>query len=284
MNNLQKSKGQLLPKNFHYTFKPERIYISAMLRFANSGGSGNFQEISKATGIPTGKSSGKVQAILDYCRGMGLISLSESENPSTKKPILTAFGEMVFSEDPFLKTEVTQWIAHMNLCSPSCGALVWVQTFHDGSTILGNPFPRSRLENYLRTTLQAPKGNIIGPLISTYEDEAAFKTCGALRETKGLVYKKPAPISREICFGLSCWMVQQISNYFPGVLQISFTDLDFSTGLTKVAGWNSETTIRFLDTCQSLGFIEIDKHMSPILLIPLLGTAEAWKRIYDGLS
>ena len=54
-----------LPRNFHKTFKPERQYIHAMLRFAASGQEGDYQSIAAATGIPTGVSSGKVPAILD---------------------------------------------------------------------------------------------------------------------------------------------------------------------------------------------------------------------------
>ncbi len=93
-----------LPRNFHKSFKPERQYIAAMLRFAASGSAGTFQEIGKATGIPMGASSGKVPAILDYCRGMGLVRLSEdAARSSTKAPMLTPFGRVVMQEDPFLK-------------------------------------------------------------------------------------------------------------------------------------------------------------------------------------
>ena len=65
-----------LPRNFHKSFKPERQYINAMLRFAAAGKSGDYQAMAADTGIPMGSSSGKVPAILDYCRGMGLIMLS----------------------------------------------------------------------------------------------------------------------------------------------------------------------------------------------------------------
>ena len=42
-----------------------------MLRFAAAGKSGDYREIASETGIPMGNSSGKVPAIIDYCRGMG---------------------------------------------------------------------------------------------------------------------------------------------------------------------------------------------------------------------
>lgn len=95
-------KNNRLPRNFHKTFKPERQYINAMLRYAASGQQGNYQEIAAATGIPTGVSSGKVPAILDYCRGMGLVRLVGAERSSVKKPDLTSFGRIVLLEDPYL--------------------------------------------------------------------------------------------------------------------------------------------------------------------------------------
>ena len=118
-----------LPRNFHRSFKPERQYITAMLRFAASGKEGDYQSIAAATGIPTGSSSGKVPAILDYCRGMGLIRLIGQERSAIKKPDLTPLGRIILFEDPYLKTNISQWIAHFNLCSPNDGSRRVVPNF-----------------------------------------------------------------------------------------------------------------------------------------------------------
>ena len=136
-----------LPRNFHKTFKPERQYIAAMLRYAAAGKEGDYQAIAADTGIPTGTSSGKVPAILDYCRGMGLLRLSGADRSAIKRPELTSFGRMVLLEDPFLKTAISQWIAHLNLCSPLTGADVWYQLFFVGTQALGKSFPRTKLES-----------------------------------------------------------------------------------------------------------------------------------------
>ena len=172
-----------LPRNFHKTFKPERRYLNAMLRYAASGQEGDHQAIAAATGIPTGASSGKVPAILDYCRGMGLLRLVGTERSAVKKPDLTPFGRIVLLEDPYLKTNVSQWIAHFNLCSPATGADVWYGVFCGGSQGLGMSFTRAALEEHLSATYGVDKGGLIGPLVGMYEDEAAFKLCGALSET-----------------------------------------------------------------------------------------------------
>jgi hypothetical protein len=126
------SEHYRLPRNFHKTFIPERQYINAMLRFAASGGIGDYQDIASKTGIPMGNSSGKVPSILDYCKGMGLVKLNNRYKKGIKKPELTSFGRTVLLNDPFLKERVTQWIAHLNLCSPIFGADVWYYTFFKG--------------------------------------------------------------------------------------------------------------------------------------------------------
>jgi hypothetical protein len=142
-------QNQRLPRSFHNTFVPERQYINAMMSYAASGQSGDMHEISEATGIPTGKSSGKVIPILDYCRGMGLVSLTGSRRTATKETEVTAFGRTVLLEDPYLKEPLTQWLAHLHLCGSLTGADVWYQTFFAGKQGLGMCFSREKLEEHL---------------------------------------------------------------------------------------------------------------------------------------
>ena len=207
---VKKLSHNRLPRNFHQSFKPERHYIAAMLRFAASGKEGNLQFIATETGIPTGTKSGKVPAILDYCRGMGLIQLTGEERSANKRPDLTSFGRAVFLEDPFLKTDITQWIAHLNLCSSQVGADIWYHTFFSGTPSLGFKFERSKLESYLGNYFGVGRTGLIGPMIGMYEDEAAFRICGALSEKSGIIIRKPAPIGEEYGYPYGAWILQLI--------------------------------------------------------------------------
>jgi hypothetical protein len=200
----KKEVNNRLPRTFHNSFLPERQYIHAMMRYAASGQSGDEIQISDATGIPTGKSSGKVLPILDYCRAMGLIRLTGKGNATNKHPELTHFGRVVFLEDPYLKESVTQWIAHLNMCSPLTGAEIWFQVFCNGIIHLGTSFTRQKLEDYIKLVLEKQtkkpnallnrcdsppnskkkKTNLIGPLIRMYTDEAGFRNCGVLEESQ----------------------------------------------------------------------------------------------------
>jgi len=278
------SQGRL-SRSFHQTFIPERQYISALLKFAAKGGQGDIQVISECTGIPTGQYSGKVSPILDYCRGMGLISLSSNGGkPRTIKcPVLTPFGRVVLLEDPFLKEPVTQWIAHFQLCSPLTGADVWNKTFFEGLHILGMEFKRDRLEEYLAMSYNVSPGRLIGPLVRMYEDESSFSACGALSEKNGIVRRSPAPISDEFAYGYGAWLIHLIEVHFPGLNQITVTELEKVSGWRSIPGWSALDSQRALDYIEKKGLISVDRHMSPWLIRRSEDSSQAWAMIYNDL-
>lgn len=272
-----------LPRNFHKTFKPERQYINAMLRFAASGEEGDYKKISAATNIPTGESSGKVPAILDYCRGMGLIQLKNNSHSSIKKPELTPFGRIVFLEDPYLKTAISQWLAHFNLCSPKNGADVWYNTFFVGTQSLGMNFKRAKLESYLSVVYGIQKNSLIGPLIGTYEDEAAFRICGVLAENQGSISRKPAPIEIEFGIGYGAWILQMMEDHFPKQHQLPITEIDVKAGCRTIPGWDISSFRHVLKIIEHKGLIDVDRHMEPWLLMPKFSNHDTWSRIYEDM-
>ena len=276
-------KTKRLPKSFHKTFKPERQYINAMLRFAASGGDGDYQAIAASTGIPTGVSSGKVPATLDYCLGMGLLTLSACKPSSIKKPQLTPFGRVVLLEDPFLKTSITQWICHFNLCGGMHGADVWYQSFFTATPALGMAFSKADLESYLGNLYGASRSSFSGPLVGMYDDDASFKICSAISEVDGQLVRRPAPIVEEMGFAYGAWILQLIREWFPKSNQVSVTDLDAVAGWRTIPGWDVTSLQRVLELVARKGLIEVDRHMEPWLIIPKVSADNAWRKIFDDM-
>ena len=271
-----------LARNFHKTFKPERQYIAAMLRYAASGQEGDYGAIAAATGIPTGTSSGKVPAIIDYCRGMGLIVLAGKQRTAVKRPELTAFGRIVLIEDPYLTMAVSQWIAHLNLCGPLTGADVWYNVFMPGTQSLGMSFSREKLESYLSLAYGVGRSGLIGPLIGTYADEAALGLCGALCEEAGVVMRKGAPISDEFGRAYGAWLSELVARHCGDAGQVSAPDLDARSGWRTIPGWDITDVQRVLELVERKGLLEVDRHMEPWLLRPT-APSDVWHRIYDDL-
>ena len=254
-----------------------------MLRFAASGYEGDAQSIAAATGIPTGKSSGKVSAILNYCRGMGLVRLGGLNRSAIKKPELTPFGRTVLLEDPYLKTSLSQWIAHLNLCSPITGADAWYQVFFKNTQSLGMSFERSQLDSHLSVVYGVHKAGLIGPLIGMYQDEAAFSICRALVLSGSTITRTTAPLNEEYGFAYGAWLLQLFDDHLPKQGQISTTELDEIAGWQAIPGWDVGSYQRALALIERKGMIEVDRHMEPWLIRPKMTTQSAWKRIFDDL-
>lgn len=271
-----------LRRDFHESFKPERQYITAMLRYAASGKEGDIQAIGAATGIPTGGSSGKVSATLNYCRGMGLVQLGKAAI-GAKKPELTALGRVMLLEDPYLKTGISQWIAHFHLCNPVSGADVWYHTFFDGLPALGMNFEREKLDAYLCVIYRVEKAGLIGPMIGMYEDEASFRVCGALSESAGQVSRKPAPVNDEFGYAYGAWLLQLMADHFPKASQVPVTELNTKAGWRSIPGWDIGNHQRVLQLVERKGQIEVDRHMQPWLVRRTAEVDATWKRIYDDL-
>ena len=282
LNNIE-TKNKRLKKDFHLTFIPERQYINAFLRFSASGEEGNYQEIAKKSGIPMGKSSGKVPAILNYCKGMGLITLNESYKKGSKKPELTTFGRTVLLNDPFLKEEVTQWICHLNLCDPISGADTWYQCFLKGKNILGMNFSMEAVKEYISVIYKTNRTNMVNPMIRMYQDDSSFHNCNALQQETDIIVRKKAPISDEFARAYGAWILNLIIKYFSDQNQVSTKALEEQAGWLSITWWNPSDLVSVLELTQRKGLIETDRTMDPWLLSPIKKSDEAWKEIYEDM-
>ena len=282
MDDRDENRHHRLPRNFHQTFIPERQYLYAILRFAARGDRGDIRCIAKETGIPTGRSSGKVSPSLEYCRGMGLIQMPQSRS-SVKSPELTPFGRAVLLEDPFLKEPLTQWIAHLRLCDVMGGAEIWYQTFCRGGIRLGWDFSREMLEAWLSSSCNTARGELIGPMVRMYEDAAAFKRIGVLTESNGLIHRRCAPVSDGMALGYGAWLVSMMESISDAGAQVTIDELESRRGWRAIAGWSLAEGQRVLELVERNGVLTIDRQMSPWILKARCSATDAWGNIYEGL-
>lgn len=271
-----------LPRNFHKTFIPERRFIHAVLKFAASGRAGNIQDIAQATGIPTGTSSGKVSPALDYCRGMGLLTLPNTRN-AIKKPELTPFGRVVLLEDPYIKAEIAQWIAHLNLCAEKGGAEVWYQTFWNGTVRLGPMFERDDLENWLACICKVKSGGLIGPLVRMYQEDASFGKCGALSEKGKKLIRRTMPVRSDFAWGYAAWILASMERIVRQGEQMTIPQLEEESGLRILTNWSLADAERVLILVESKGALNVDRHMQPWILRATMPAVEAWRLLYSDM-
>lgn len=277
-------KYSRLPVRFHQTFIPEKNYIAILLRFAAAGGQGTDQEISAETGIPVGQSSGKVPAILNYSRGMGLIEVKKGRKPGQKRPVLTDFGRSVLLEDPNLSESLSQWMAHFHLCRRSRGAEIWHLTFGVSTNVLGMEFSETQLEHYLSGILGKHSRSLTGPLINMYAEPESFKTAGAVVREKSALRRAPAPILGGFTNGYAAFLLALWENHFPKASQATLTDFERETFWQRTAGWNDRQLEMVLGMIQEKGAIDIDRQIRPWILIRKAESKSYWRRLYDELA
>jgi hypothetical protein len=273
-----------LPFSFHQTFVPERTYLSSMLRFAASGKQGDHQTIASETGIPMGKKAGKAPAILDYCRGMGLIEILADRN-AIKTPSLTPFGRIVLLEDSHIAESLTQWLAHFHLCRPIGGAEAWFLVFAKGRKRLGDSFARKQLEDLLQEeTGHRLQTSLIGPLIRTYTDPAALAKTGLLEELQPeTIQRRSAPTVKEFARGYAAWMAHLMEVHFVNERQVTVKDLDDITFWGEIGGWTPNQCDQILNLIQSVGVIDVDRQMRPWVITRLCPSSEVWPNIFRDL-
>lgn len=274
-------EAQRLSKNFHRTFIPERQYIGALLKYAAGNGLYGAQAISEATGIPTGKSSGKALPTADYCIGMGLVRRGQKTLDGALLE-LTDFGRTVFLEDKFLQEEMTQWIAHLQLCSKNTGAEVWYQLFWNGAMGFGGTFSKKLFTEWLGSIIGGKDiAKAIGPTFNMYAAKSSFATCRALTVEEDTVTRHAAPIESAYSFGYAAWMAQAIERAGRQGQQLTVEDLEELCGFRSVSGWSPAELQNVLALLEQDGLVSVDRHMQPWIVHIRHLAADLWKRLFD---
>lgn len=273
----------MLPINFHKTFVPERRLIGSLLQYAALGKEGDYRQIAAETGIPTGESTGKVPAVLDYSRGMGLVDLAGAQPSSIKRPILTPFGRAVYTMDRNLGEAIVQWLAHMNLCRGDIGAVGWHSAFARGRRVLGSTFARRQLDDYL-TREFGPGNDRIGPLIRTYLDDAALARAGVLSSNSDQISRRKAPLIDSYALPYSAFVLSLMEAFFPDRTQVTLDEFGEKTLWFDVCLWDQSDIERLLGIVERKGLVGIDRQMRPWLLEKRAEAKDAWPRIFEEIA
>lgn len=200
-----------------------------------------------------------------------------------KKPNLTPFGRVVLLEDPYLKAEITQWIAHLNLCGEENGAEVWYQTFWNGTARLGPVFERDHLEDWLVSICETKSGGLIGPLISMYQEDASFARCGALLESGKQISRRTMPVRSDCAWGYTAWILSTMERIVHHGEQTTIPQLEKACGWRMLTGWSLADTERVFILVERKGALSIDRHMQPWILRAKMPASEAWRLLYSDM-
>lgn len=273
-----------LPVNFHQTFIPEKRYISSLLRYAADNQQGTMQDMALSTNIPMGNSSGKMPAIFNYSQGMGLIDVDCNVKSAIKKPVLTTLGRTILLEDPNLTEELTQWVAHFNLCRSYNGAEIWFLTFGQAYDTLGMTFLKNDLDTFLDGAIgKKTNKSLIGPLLTMYEEPASFQSSQILSVSENIIKRSPSPLLDGFTPAYCAIFLSLFETYFPKDRQVTISDFETKTFWKRILGWSNQQHELILEMIQRRGAVDIDRQMQPWIITRKSDSNSFWRKIYDDL-
>ena len=274
-----------IPLYFTQDFLPERSLLSKLLSYAQSRRSGSKEDIGNITGIPTGNRSGKVEAILFYALGMGLITARKEEK--IWSPTLTTLGELIHSEDPYLSEPLTLWLLHLMMCrrrdltNPARGFLdAWFTLFSDGDHRLGRCFTQQIYIDFLieRHGIKKLISGLSGIVLRSYFEQKCFGLIRVLTQegstNKKLYTRCPAP-SDEIFFpAYTTYFFLIWDNLFAEQRQLDLDEIDNQARLSSVLAWDKPTFSRWLLWMSDNKILQLDRQTGGTLVLRLQSTAQ----------
>lgn len=270
-----------LPLSFHMTFQPERHYLTALLKFAEKHTTGTIDGISQATGIPTGKSTGKVKPLLQYAQGMGLLELGPTTD-SLQQFVLTPFAHAILREDPHLLEENTQWALHLMLCGRRGGAEVWYAVFVEAAGVVGREFTEQQFEQFLSNRYGSSR-DAVGPLFRTYADSAALAKAAAIACDDGQIALRRVPTQPALIDTVAGLLILAWDETAPNDSQVALTTLEATSGLLAATGWRLEDQSQLLTDMESRGLLHVDRQTGNPILTRLVSTDHVLRMMYDRL-
>jgi hypothetical protein len=284
-----------LPLNFPQTFLPDRRLLGQLLVFANANGAGDKEAISAETGIPTGKSTGKVEPMIHFARGMGLIKGEKTQ--AVWRLSTTLLGRLVLQQDAFLSEPLTMWLLHLMLCRrlgravPVVGiADPWFVLFAEGRFRLGqrvvqSAFLRFLVERHTEKSYLKGLSALVGRM---YVERASFGDASIMTFSENadgeMIYVlEAAPTYRAFFPAYSAYLYLIWDDLFGDVKQISFDELTRETRLLALLGWDDNQETPWLDWMADQGLVQLDRHTGDTVLLRLVETSKAISRLYSEL-
>jgi hypothetical protein len=283
-----------LPLNFPQTFLPERRLLAQLLPFAAKNGFGDKVEIGTKTGIPTGESTGKVEPMIRYSEGMGLITASKTSG--NWKLGVTPLGRIILNEDPFLSEQQTLWMMHLLLCrrlpfiSPARGLCdPWFALFAEGGFRLGNRFSQNDFLNFLidRHGRKGYLKSLSSVVIRSYLEESCFSPISALQECvvngDKILLRQSAPANKQFFPVYAAFLYLIWDELFCNESQVALDILSNQSRFFLVLGWDEAMIAGWLDWMSDEGIIQIDRHTGSPILLRLKKTEQIIGNIYGEL-
>lgn len=260
--------------NFHQTFSMELPYISYILSLEENNNGYTKEEISEITGIPTGKSSGKVEPHIKYSQYCNLIIPIKSKGYYFLKK--TELGKTILVHDKFLKEEITLELLLYFLTSKSVGADQWY--FFIRELLSEKEISKEFINNSIKIRYESTKDIKISPVINTVE-ELKENILSIKPNTLSKINKK---VKTEFKFVYAYTLLFEIENLFTTRNEITYNELNWIKW-REGHFMSIDDEYKVLEWLESIGVIRLNKQLTPITIIKIKDSKDILKLLYSEL-
>lgn len=248
--------------NFHQTFPPTPEYLMRLLEVCDTGLSLTKEQISERTGIPTGKSSGKVEPHICYCEYMGLIEDTRSGNKH--ELILSPLGKEVLNQDPGLQEKISTALCHARLTSLYGGATLWSILLKD----IFHRYPNGISDLLLKDELEKRLGANVktGPFFSSYS--GMFENLSLLVRAGTQTRIARASFDRDLIYVYAYALLYEWEKAFPVQQEITASELN-SLHIGETFGLPASTFYEVLESLTERGIVRFNRQLAPYTLLRL---------------
>lgn len=274
--------------DFHQTFKPEKNCLCNLLMALPECDEKTVQEISKITGIPTGKSSGKVVPSIWYLTYMGLIQSSLSD--SKYKLQYTELGNKIMEEDPGIMEELTLLLMHCMLTRMHSGAELWSFIINTMLPMHNGKVRKDTAEKEIE--LRYGKKVNVSPFNGTYV--GLFSQLNLISLTDEGYLQNKHLFNEEFIYLYGLVLYEYWDEWIQGMEEsekvknkVSNTEITaaqlWETKFRYPFGWSEQEEYHTLEKLHDKGIITLNRQMVPFVLRKAMTKEEVMAELYSEL-
>lgn len=271
--------------NFHKTFVPEEVYITKILELAENNFCGTKEQISDITGIPTGKTSGKVVPHIKYAEYMGMINYQLEK--SVFRLSLTKLGETVLSQDKYFFEDITKLICHFNICDKDKGAYIWSFIYFKQSLMFEEKISFDFLKKKYHDLFLIDAD--LSPFKRAYRDDGFWGKLGlfdsqALSDKSGELCLNSLFYNDVFKFAYAYTLFSSWDTYFQDTREITTEQIADELRWNKRLGFDEDEMLFVLEELETEGLVKLNKQLVPYTVIRTAETNDVLPRLYELLS
>ena len=263
--------------NFHQTFYANLDYISKILELSDGCLLRTLEEISSVTGIPTGKSSGKVLPHIVYAKYMNLIEYTNKNgNYQLTRTIL---GEKIFIEDPFLTEKITKLICHYFLTSEVYGAEQWFFMYRNMQGKYGKKINVTVIKDEVGKFFK--KSLKLTPFKGCYVNNLSFSNLNLLNITAQTYEFLNFESMNEYYYAILFCLVSELEQLDKNRKEFTGEEIFNNIKWQLAFNWSEKQAMAFFEKTCNDGLTVLNRQMTPMTILFNVSSDMIVERIYS---